>query len=285
MTPLGTVAQLWRYPVKSMGGERLESARVGHRGIPGDRGWAVFDETRGGVTNAKRSAALRACRARYVREPVSGDAPPAVEIVLPNGTPLLGDSIDAARALSELLGRAVSLRALGPEGSAAAPRLSTADEPQDVVRAMNGVLPGEPLADLSEFTPERLRRLREGNFFDAYPLHLLTDASLRTLARLAPDVSWDERRFRPNLFVATTDVEPYPERAWIARRLLAGEATLEFVTECPRCVMVTQAVDDVPQDHRVMRMLVQHTRHRVGVYGGVAAEGTVRVGDPIALLD
>ena len=68
------VEQIWRYPVKSMAGERLESAFVSRRGIPGDRGWAVWDEERGGVTNAKRLPALRALRPRYLTEPVSGEA-------------------------------------------------------------------------------------------------------------------------------------------------------------------------------------------------------------------
>ena len=35
---IGTVDTLWRYPVKSMAGERLESAALSWRGIPGDRG-------------------------------------------------------------------------------------------------------------------------------------------------------------------------------------------------------------------------------------------------------
>ncbi len=37
------VAQLWRYPVKSMAGERIAHAEVGDRGIPGDRRLAVFE--------------------------------------------------------------------------------------------------------------------------------------------------------------------------------------------------------------------------------------------------
>ncbi|HVC23432.1 MAG TPA: MOSC domain-containing protein [Candidatus Dormibacteraeota bacterium] len=37
------VAELWRYPVKSMAGERISDAEVGERGIPGDRRLAAFE--------------------------------------------------------------------------------------------------------------------------------------------------------------------------------------------------------------------------------------------------
>jgi uncharacterized protein len=37
------VEQIWRYPVKSIGGERVESARADAGGVHGDRVWAVQD--------------------------------------------------------------------------------------------------------------------------------------------------------------------------------------------------------------------------------------------------
>jgi uncharacterized protein len=40
MTELGRVAALWRYPVKSMAGEALESTEVSWHGFAGDRRWA-----------------------------------------------------------------------------------------------------------------------------------------------------------------------------------------------------------------------------------------------------
>jgi len=282
---IGTVSQLWRYPVKSMGGERLGAAALTRRGIPGDRGWAVYDESRQGITGAKRIPSLRACRARYPSEPVSGAGSPPVEITLPDGSAVLTDTADAARRLSDLLGRPVTLRALGPAGSEAAPRVTSAGEPPDSIRGLLGILPDEPMPDMNEFPPERLRSLRQGNFFDALPLHLLTRTTLKTLARLAPESNWDERRFRPNLFVEADEREGYPEFGWIGRRLRVGTALIEVVTGCPRCVMVTQPVDDVPQDHRVMRTLVRETKHTAGIYARVVEEGTIRVGDGVEVLE
>jgi hypothetical protein len=216
---------------------------------------------------------------------VSGEASPPAEITLADGTILLSDAAEAADRLGALLGRPVSLRGLGPAGSASEPRLTMEGESADTVRALNGLLPGEPMPDFSAFPPERLRLLRQGNYFDVYPIHLITRTTLTTLARLAPDSVWDERRFRPNLFIDALDAEGYPELGWIGRRLRVGSGEIEIVTGCPRCVVVTQAVDDVPQDHRVMRTLVRETKHTAGVYARVVEEGEVRVGDAVAWLE
>jgi hypothetical protein len=46
-----------------------------------------------------------------------------------------------------------------------------------------------------------------GHFFDALPIHRLTRTTLKTVARLAPESVWDERRFRANVFVEADDQE------------------------------------------------------------------------------
>jgi len=40
---LGSVASLWRYPVKSMMGEELDATKITERGLLGDRAYALVD--------------------------------------------------------------------------------------------------------------------------------------------------------------------------------------------------------------------------------------------------
>lgn len=56
------ISELWRYPVKSMAGERLQQARLGLRGIPGDRVLYVVDG-RGQILTARTKPGLLAHRA------------------------------------------------------------------------------------------------------------------------------------------------------------------------------------------------------------------------------
>ena len=42
MTVVGHVAALWRYPVKSMAGEKLDAVEVSWHGLAGDRRWAFI---------------------------------------------------------------------------------------------------------------------------------------------------------------------------------------------------------------------------------------------------
>ena len=74
-----------------------------------------------------------------------------------------------------------------------------------------------------------------GTYFDAYPLTLMSDASLCEMQRLAPDSSIDVRRFRPNLLIETSgDEKGFLEQAWRGQRLEIGEAIIEVTVECPR---------------------------------------------------
>ena len=82
---VGVLEQLQRYPIKSMGGERLDEVELGAGGLPGDRAWAVRDEVRGGIRGAKKLAGLLELSARYPNAPAATGSSPA-EITLPDGS-------------------------------------------------------------------------------------------------------------------------------------------------------------------------------------------------------
>jgi uncharacterized protein len=58
-TQAGSVVALWRYPVKSMMGEELNSSEITDRGLLGDRQFAVVDRATGKVGGADYASRRR----------------------------------------------------------------------------------------------------------------------------------------------------------------------------------------------------------------------------------
>ena len=98
------VQEIWRFPVKSMQGERLEAAEVEPQGLRGDRAFALFDTETGLGLTARRVPQLLFASAAYRNDG-------AVTITLPDGTAANDDW-----ALSDWLGRPVTLRAAAEPG-------------------------------------------------------------------------------------------------------------------------------------------------------------------------
>ncbi|MET0900095.1 MAG: MOSC N-terminal beta barrel domain-containing protein, partial [Mycobacterium sp.] len=77
-----TVTQLWRFPVKSMGGHVVDEVRVDRRGVHADRLWAVRDLDHDITATARKIPALLGCTARYASEPGPdagpGNVPPVI---------------------------------------------------------------------------------------------------------------------------------------------------------------------------------------------------------------
>jgi len=284
----GRISELWRYPVKSMMGERIPAAQLGANGVPGDRAWAVRDEERGGIRGAKKIHALMRCAARYDAEPAFGRVP-APEITLPDGAKLRASAPDAGDRLSGALGQKVTLWPLVPADKLEHYRRGapTHEDFEREMRAIFGREPDEPLPNLAAFPPELFEyESPPGTYFDAFPILLLTRATLQRLAALAPDSRVDVRRFRPNLLVTTpAGVEGFAEQSWIGKRLRVGGAELEIAMACPRCVMITLPFADLPADPRLMRTVVREADQNVGVYARVSRPGRVAEGDTVELLD
>src|SRR5690242_10796611 len=114
---IGRVAQLWRYPVKSLGGEQIEQVEITAGGPRGDRLWAVRDMERDVTVSARQLPVRLGATARYVA-PVASDAGPGnapeLEITFPDGTALSSRDEHVHAKLSELAQRDVRLTPLPP---------------------------------------------------------------------------------------------------------------------------------------------------------------------------
>ena len=287
MAIVGRVVEVWRYPVKSMGGESLAQAAFGALGIPGDRGWALRDEAAGEMRGAKKLPVLMRCRARYDAEPGAGAVPP-VTMTLPDGTTLRSGDADAAARLSALTGRSVTLWPLQPPECTEHYRRGLPDNPDmdSELRQVFGRLPDEPLPDLSTIPPEIFEYTSPlGTYFDLFPLHLLTTASLRALAAKTPGSAFDVRRFRPNLLIEPSDgAQGLVEIGWSGKTVRIGAATISIVMPTMRCSMIAQAVDELAKDPAVLRTVVRDADQNLGVYATVSQPGEVRVGDAVELV-
>lgn len=284
---IGTVTSLFRYPVKSMGGESLDSVSLGPNGIPGDRAWAVRDEERGGIRGGKRFAELMQCKARYLDEPAPSGSSPA-EIKLPDGRTVMTSDDRTAELLSGVVGSPVSFWPLMPEDALDHYKRGAPleDDMMTELRRVFAREEDEPLPDISAFPPELLEyESMPGTYFDALPLLVMTQQSLESLSRAKPDSEFDVRRFRPNILVQAEIDDPFPELAWVGKSVTLGSATLKIELGCPRCVMTTHGFDDLPKDPKIMRTLVKEAEGNLGVYATVSQPGAASVGDSIVLAD
>jgi uncharacterized protein YcbX len=269
----GSVAALWRYPVKSMLGEELNEAEVTERGLLGDRRFAVIDAATGkvaGAKNPRKWGNFLDFRAAYVEPPQPGLELPEVRLTLPDGTAVTSGQPALPQILSTVLGRQVAFAAAQPESESG----GTAEEFWPDVEGLD-------LRDtVTDFD------LPAGTFFDCALVHLLTTATIDQLRALYPQGRFEARRFRPNIVVATApDDQGFAEDDWIGHTVAIGDRVLLRVTgPCARCVMTTLPQDDLPKDSGILRTAAQHNQVNVGVYADVIAAGAIRRGDPVTLV-
>jgi hypothetical protein len=114
-TASGTVTQLWRWPVKSMAGERVQALRIDTRGAGGDRTHAVLHEHKGEIKplTAREAPRLLAWRARYpfnLNGGLDPARPPFAVVTAPDGRNFRWGDPRLRHALAADLGRPVELR-------------------------------------------------------------------------------------------------------------------------------------------------------------------------------
>ena len=192
---VGTVAQLWRFPVKSMQGEPIDRTDLGPRGLPGDRAYALIDTDTGKVASAKSVKlfpSLLECRAAFVEPPGPGGELPPVRMSLPDGTSVTSDSGDVDRVLSKFFRREVRMIRAAPEDFTI--DMYHPDRDTFVEQKLGAAFFAQ--AGLPSPVPA-------GAFFDLFPVSVLTTSTLERLAEHRPGTRFDPRRLRMNVIVAT----------------------------------------------------------------------------------
>lgn len=246
MAEVGHVAELWRYPASSLGGEVLSTMAVGPVGADGDRLFGLVDVETSQI--ARPDTVAKWQKVPRILARIGSDR--GVEIAIPGSgvwLPALGKA--SRQAISTYLGFDAEIR----------PFEDTA------VSGYNG-----------DLTSARYQKA---------PIHLLTTASLARLKALHPAANTDSRRFRPSVLIDMPAVaNSFPETEWMDRRIVVGSVEMTIVEPCRRCGFTIIAQDGLDHDPDILRTLVRHNRHNLGVYCRVDRPGRIEIGDTMQLL-
>jgi uncharacterized protein YcbX len=224
---MASVVEIWRYPVKSMAGERLDSCAVGEMGLEGDRRWAFVD----GSPN-------RAGKLFTIRQD---------ERLMTYGARLAGGHVEVVTAGGE-------------------------------VRDLDAQMVAELAAEASR--PLRLREVEGANFDDS-PVLLVNLATVVEFGVQA-GMHVDHRRFRANLYV--DGPAPEEEIGWVGRHVQVGDAELEVVSRCERCVVITRDPETTSTTPELLRLLTETRETCMGVYCRVTRPGRVATGDSVRVV-
>jgi uncharacterized protein len=239
------VTQIWRYPVKSLQGERVDEATVDAHGLVGDRRWALFDLATGNGLTARRVPELLLASAG-----LDGDD---VVVTLPDGSHASDDA-----ALSRWLGRDVELRSVSDTRSGA-PMWETPLVVEDDVESEWATWQGPT---------------------DVFHDSNRTQISLCSEATLSTFAPVDElRRFRFNVVLDGADGE---EDGLVGGTASLGGVDLDVTKRIDRCVMVTRPQPGgIERDTSVLKRINREREMCLGVGALVTSPGTIAAGDEL----
>jgi uncharacterized protein len=271
----GTVVSLWRYPVKSMMGEELNSSYVTERGLVGDRTYAVVDKQTGKIASAKNPRKwgnLFDFRSIFVDSPSDVDRIPPVRITFPDGSNILSnhhEDNDINSRLSKVFDREVMLM-----------KSNSFEEPsyEEYWPDIDGLARRDQVTD--EDMPSK-------TFFDIAVIHILTTSTINRLRELYPEGRFEVRLFRPNIVIESgpeAKRNDFIENSWVGKKMTIGEdIVLKVTAPCTRCVMITLPQGDLPRDLGILSTVAKYNQVHVGVYASVHNGGTIHRGDTIRL--
>ncbi len=274
----GTVTGLYRYPVKSMLGQSLQSANIDAVGVSGDRCYALQDVQTGKIASAKLPHRWQ--KMLYYRARMEGPDN-QIWIKSPDGNELQIGSVELDQAISADLGRDVRMISQRSAGLT----LDWADPNAIDANAPNAELPYVDL-ELGMAAPN-------GGFFDFAPVHLVTETSLNEISRISASGGTEVARFRPNFIVDMPDSRPFDENGWVGGQIELGTAILQIIIPTPRCAIPTLAQTGLEKDVRLTHKLGQINSVDIpelgksaclGAYAAVVKPGIVAQGDAVRLI-
>jgi uncharacterized protein len=280
---IGTVVSLWRYPVKSMMGEDLNSSYVTERGLVGDRTYAIVDKQTGKAASAKNPrkwGKLFDFRSMFIDSPNDDDDTnniPPVRITFPDGSNIFSDrkeGDDMNFRLSEVFNREVKLM-----------KASDFEEPsyEEYWPDIDGLARRDQVTD--EAMPSK-------TFFDIAVIHILTTSTINRLRELYPEGRFEVRRFRPNIVVESAAASEekknkkndFIENSWVGKKMTIGkDIVLNVTAPCTRCVMITLPQGDLPRDLGILSTVAKYNQVYVGVYASVERGGIIHRGDTVQI--
>ncbi|RSS56728.1 MOSC domain-containing protein [Streptomyces sp. WAC01280] len=263
------------HPVKAMRALAPTEAEVQPWGLAGDRRWAVVDAA-GKVVTQRRHPRMALATAEPLADggvALSAPGHPTVKIEVPSPT---------ATITMEIFDKHVETVPAGDEAAAWVSAFLETDARLVHMDAPEHRRPVDPDYALPGETV---------SFADGYPLLAATTASLDALNSLiaagdhAHEGPLPMNRFRPNLVIEGTD--PWAEDGWT--RLAVGEVTFRVARPCGRCVVTTTNQLTAERGKEPLRSLALHRKRDGRVIFGQNLvpehRGTVRVGDPVKILD
>ena len=236
------VAELWRYPVKSMQGERLDEAYVGPTGIDGDRAWAVVDTGTGLALTGRRAAQLLFAHASMVDDDV--------RITLPDGSVAADDA-----ALSAWLERPVALTRATPLTSGRFEIGLAEDDDAD----------RDPSVEWYEWDGP------VGTFHDS----TRTQVSIIGAATVG---TWDMRRFRPNVVIDGTGEDEWVGATLHIGE--AALDVVKQIDRCVMTTRAQPG--GIRRDVDVLRTIIRDHANNLGIGARVQTPGLIRPGDTLA---
>jgi uncharacterized protein YcbX len=265
-----TVTDIYIYPIKSCRGIRLPAAELDTWGLQYDRNWMV-------VTPAGKFLTQRDVpRLALIETAIESDhlciqAPDQPILRLPLVS-LVG-SVEGALLSVEVWRDHCQAIDQGDEAAAWFSQFLAMD--CRLVRI--GEAYSRPVKSSAE--PAQV------SFADAYPLLLISDASLADLNQRLPQ-PLPMNRFRPNLVV--TGCEPYAEDHW--QQICVDQIIFDVMKPCERCVITTTdqqtAIRDAAKEP--LKTLATYRRLKGGVIFGQNLihrnRGEIRVGSAVKVV-